>query len=66
MKKSSDDKVPHDKLLSKLKEVSARKYEKLINREMKMTVRDARSKWRAVTSGVPQVLVLVPVIIIIH
>lgn len=71
--KKAFDKVPHGRLLKKLEKIggiqgSILKWMEdfLVGREMRVVIRDKKSPWGKVTSGVPQGSVLAPIMFAIY
>ena len=71
--KKAIDKVPHKRLLWKLKNVGGLKggllkwmEDFLSNREMRKVIKDQRSEWCSVKSGIPQGSVLAPVMFLVY
>ena len=71
--KKAFDKVPHRRLLCKLEHNGGLKgtlknwmEDYLKGREMKIVIKDEKSEWREVKSGVPQGSVLAPIMFLIH
>ena len=73
LKKKAFDKVPHRRLLWKLENIGGLKgtlknwmEDYLKGREMRTVVKDEKSEWRKMKSGVPQGSVLAPIMFLIY